>query len=712
MLTAGAFFSGLGDLPGGTFTSRAWGVSGDGQTVVGYSNVDDSSGPSEAFRWTQGAGMQGLGLLDGATFSSGRAASGDGSVIVGHTDGAPSESFRWIDDGTENGTMYAIPDLPGDAGSSNGVAKDVSDDGAVIVGRAKSTEGLEAYIWTQGANPEDPGVTLGLGDLPEGSFSSVAIAVSGDGSAVAGWGTNGDDRDQAFRWTADDGMVPIPYSNFGSRAFDISTDGSVVVGFDVLTEETVKWKGKTRVVTTTEAFRWTATTGIRHLGVLSDGAEHYSGAQAVSENGSVIAGWSSTSEGGELFIWNDLDGMRSLYDVLSEHGLQDDVAGWDLWSIYDMTPDGLTFVGDGRNPDGNLEGFIISIAPPSPGISVTPSSGLQTSEDGDTDVINVVLDTAPNAPVTIDVSSNNPAEGEIMGAAGGILTLAFDNTNWHDPQTITVVGTEDYGQQDGDQPYSIQLDPSSVGDLDYDSLSTVLVSATNLDNDGPRTFTSTDTPLDLSEGHPKRGPGLTKSQLNVDHPGTIQGLEVALSINHGRPSDLRSVLTHIESGTSEGLFEHPSAIPSTVTTNSFGGQAIGGTWRLEIFDDQKNGTGVLESWSLTVTFDGQGGTQGEMLPRHLFSSAEELAVISTSVSIMTVQLGFESTDDLLTPRSSSPEQDQVRRSLSALHADVVDDVLLWVEAWLEDDPFESELHQSSIRQPHDLVISTSLASSS
>ena len=54
---------GLGDLPGGTFISPAHGVSSDGSVVVGFSN---SALGQEAFRWTSGGGMVGLGDLPGA----------------------------------------------------------------------------------------------------------------------------------------------------------------------------------------------------------------------------------------------------------------------------------------------------------------------------------------------------------------------------------------------------------------------------------------------------------------------------------------------------------------------------------------------------------------------------------------------------------------------------------------------------------------------
>ena len=59
-------FTGLGDLTGGSFQSRAYGVSSDGSVVVGGSS---STSGTEAFRWTS-SGMVGLGDLPGGFFWS------------------------------------------------------------------------------------------------------------------------------------------------------------------------------------------------------------------------------------------------------------------------------------------------------------------------------------------------------------------------------------------------------------------------------------------------------------------------------------------------------------------------------------------------------------------------------------------------------------------------------------------------------------------
>src|SRR6185295_16945114 len=63
------------------FLSIAYAVSADGNVIAGYSVP--SSGYHAALRWTAAAGMASLGALPCDTWSIGRAASGDGSIIVG-----------------------------------------------------------------------------------------------------------------------------------------------------------------------------------------------------------------------------------------------------------------------------------------------------------------------------------------------------------------------------------------------------------------------------------------------------------------------------------------------------------------------------------------------------------------------------------------------------------------------------------------------------
>ncbi|MAT69102.1 MAG: hypothetical protein CMJ58_06205 [Planctomycetaceae bacterium] len=119
-------------------------------------------------------------------------------------------------------------------------------------------------------------------------------------------------------------------------------------------------------------------------------------------------------------------------------------------------------------------------APPEPGVTVTPVAGLETSEAGDAAAFDVVLDTPPQAPVTINVSTSDDSEGEIDGPT----TLVFDDTNWDVPQTVTIRGVND-DDLDGDVNYTIRLEPAVSADSNYNGVDPADVSVTNLDDEAP-----------------------------------------------------------------------------------------------------------------------------------------------------------------------------------------------------------------------------------
>ena len=105
----GPFFIGLGDLPGGDFSSTGWDVSADGTTVVGGGRSENGR---EAMRWTAQSGMVGLGVLPGDHYTSiAHDVSGSGSVVVGWSMGGSGqqEAFRW----TAAEQMVGLGDLPG-----------------------------------------------------------------------------------------------------------------------------------------------------------------------------------------------------------------------------------------------------------------------------------------------------------------------------------------------------------------------------------------------------------------------------------------------------------------------------------------------------------------------------------------------------------------------------------------------------------------------
>lgn len=120
-----------------------------------------------------------------------------------------------------------------------------------------------------------------------------------------------------------------------------------------------------------------------------------------------------------------------------------------------------------------------------PGISVSPTSGLMTSETGTTTSFTVVLNTIPAGTVSMALSSTNTAEGTVSPAM-----LSFTAMTWNMPQTVTITGVDDM-TADGPIGYTITTAAATSTDGGYNGLNPSDVSVTNLDNDVAPTFTST-----------------------------------------------------------------------------------------------------------------------------------------------------------------------------------------------------------------------------
>ena len=84
------------------------------------------------------------------------------------------------------------------------------------------------------------------------------------------------------------------------------------------------------------------------------------------------------------------------------------------------------------------------------GITVNPTSGLVTTENGGTAQFTVVLDSQPTADVTIGISSSDTSEG-----TPSTSSLTFTATNWDVAQAVTVTGVDD-DVVDGDVAYTIR----------------------------------------------------------------------------------------------------------------------------------------------------------------------------------------------------------------------------------------------------------------
>src|SRR5690606_38093104 len=127
-------------------------------------------------------------------------------------------------------------------------------------------------------------------------------------------------------------------------------------------------------------------------------------------------------------------------------------------------------------------------------IIVSPTSGLVVSEAGTTATFTIVLDTAPTANVTIDLTSSDTTEGTVQPSS-----VTFTPMNWSTPRMITVTGVDD-AIIDADQVFQIITSPATSGDPRYDGLDPDDVEVTNVNNDHAEVIVQSPPFLLVTEG--------------------------------------------------------------------------------------------------------------------------------------------------------------------------------------------------------------------
>jgi hypothetical protein len=150
--------------------------------------------------------------------------------------------------------------------------------------------------------------------------------------------------------------------------------------------------------------------------------------------------------------------------------------------------------------DGNYNGenasdvSVTNVDDDTAGITVSPTSGLETTEGLGTAAFTVVLDTEPTADVTIGLTSSNTDEGDVSPAS-----LTFTTANWSTAQTVTVTGVDDF-VDDGDVVYAIVTAEAASTDGKYDVIDPSDVTVTNLDDDTAGITVDPTSGLETTEG--------------------------------------------------------------------------------------------------------------------------------------------------------------------------------------------------------------------
>lgn len=346
---SGGSFVGAGDLPGGLFQSYTFAASADGSVTVGSGHMGLGPDPNQptAAQCTAVLGIRPLpGLLFSDRNSRATSVSGDGRVICGGIwDDLESRPFVWSQGG--GATILTAPTSELILGSA---LLGLSHDGAVAVGYVSSWDNSQstgrAMRWTASEGLQFiPGL-----DAP--GEHNQAVAVSADGSVVMGTASTDDGRYEPFRWSETGGMERMGIlPSFQSHWVQSGTpDARVMVGFGYLPNAQYD----------IQPFRWTSTNGLELLSTLSDAP--WGRAYSVSADGSRIVG----ELGNRAAIWLGSHHSLRLSDYMTQLGITG-FADWQLWAAYGISADGHTIVGNGTNPQGETEGFIVTLPPHCPG---------------------------------------------------------------------------------------------------------------------------------------------------------------------------------------------------------------------------------------------------------------------------------------------------------------------------------------------------------
>jgi uncharacterized membrane protein len=340
--TASSGFSKLPHLPNGGYASLGYGISSDGNVVVGFEFLFGatqwiaSTNSVELLKDANGNPIgNGMGNYTGV-LGAATAASADGSVVVGNG------KFPVVGGGGGQGSDVSgqltrtvfVPFDPVPRGSAQ-ASVIFTNQGADLSGPLTFTFNLPGcVIQTLGAS----------------AGTVTAMNVTADGKGILSWNGNLKTGD--------------------SLVINVKIEYPPTMSLDYIRKNLQSSVDVPNQRTGNDAFRWTKSTSGVDLGVLPGDIESY--ANSVSADGSIIVGAGTTNiadfeivGGGatvnsdDAFIWDAAHGMRNLQTLLeSDPTAGPALAGWTLTSATSISADGLTVVGIGKDPQGNKQGWI------------------------------------------------------------------------------------------------------------------------------------------------------------------------------------------------------------------------------------------------------------------------------------------------------------------------------------------------------------------
>jgi hypothetical protein len=291
-----------------------------------------------------------------------------------------------------------------------------------------------------GANDADTSDTLTAINLVL-TAGSGSLANNGDGTwtftPAVNWSGS-----VTFSFDVDDGTVTV--ANTASLVVDAVNDPPVISANTL-----ALFEGETVVLVSANLNAGDAEQGAAQLTYTISNVTHGQFEWAVAPGAAINSFTQADIDAGLVVFVHDASDFAPSYDV----------------SVFD----GTVTVGP--------QAATVIFTAVSEGINVSAASAPSTTEAGGTVTFDVTLNSQPFADVTIFIVSGSVAEG-----TASVSSLIFTATDWNVAQQVTVTGVGDF-IDDGDQAYSIQLQPAVSADRNYHALDANDVALTNLDDD-------------------------------------------------------------------------------------------------------------------------------------------------------------------------------------------------------------------------------------
>ena len=366
----------------------------------------------------------------------------NGSAAAGYD----SEHFIWNEGGNLERIGGVVP-APG-IGGKTGISDDGNTIGASFLNEDSGLIELSMYDV-----PSQTWTPLGGLGGDDGQEASSSHAISGDASTIVGLGyTAGDNIPHAVRWRNDTGVEDLGSTVAGafSRANDTDLDGDVIGGwqdtssgfrqgavwidgvqtlmFTVNNEplnpiETISndgiWAGgEGSFANNFQAYIWSEATGTISLGPPTTPGFR-GNTYGLSEDGSIAIGNYRPNGApaifGEGFIWTAAIGVINLNDYTTSLGI--DTQGVTLSLPLDISADGSTIVGSGKDASGQTVGFILKLSPTVLGIDEpTIKDSFTFYPNPVKDVLHIASDIAVERLAIYSITGQKVMQTELTGS--------------------------------------------------------------------------------------------------------------------------------------------------------------------------------------------------------------------------------------------------------------------------------------------------------